>query len=71
MIYFLLPFGITAKGIRCESVEKLFEPFFTTSHKGTGLGLYIINQLCEFNGAEINARNHPEGGAEFTISKSI
>ena len=34
-----------------DVVQKLFEPFFTTSVGGTGLGLYIARELCEANGA--------------------
>ena len=34
-------------------VQRLFEPFFTTSVGGTGLGLYIARELCEANGAKL------------------
>lgn len=42
-----------------DVVQKLFEPFFTTSTGGTGLGLYIARELCEANGATLDYR--PEG----------
>jgi two-component system sensor histidine kinase PilS (NtrC family) len=32
----------------------LFEPFYTTSHKGTGLGLYMARELCMNNGAMLD-----------------
>jgi two-component system sensor histidine kinase PilS (NtrC family) len=32
----------------------LFEPFYTTSSKGTGLGLYLARELCLNNGAIID-----------------
>lgn len=32
----------------------LFEPFYTTSNKGTGLGLYLARELCLNNGAMID-----------------
>jgi two-component system sensor histidine kinase PilS (NtrC family) len=32
----------------------LFEPFYTTSSKGTGLGLYVARELCLNNGAKID-----------------
>ncbi|MGE5490096.1 MAG: sensor histidine kinase [Actinomycetota bacterium] len=32
---------------------QVFEPFFTTHHKGTGLGLFIARELCEANGASL------------------
>jgi two-component system sensor histidine kinase PilS (NtrC family) len=50
-----------------DTVPKLFEPFFTTSAGGTGLGLYIARELCEANGAAIGYRPPPEGGVCFRI----
>ena len=32
----------------------LFEPFYTTSSKGTGLGLYVARELCMNNGAMLD-----------------
>jgi two-component system sensor histidine kinase PilS (NtrC family) len=32
----------------------LFEPFYTTSSKGTGLGLYVARELCLNNGAMLD-----------------
>ncbi|WP_338016818.1 sensor histidine kinase [Noviherbaspirillum sedimenti] len=32
----------------------LFEPFYTTSSKGTGLGLYLARELCMNNGAMLD-----------------
>jgi two-component system sensor histidine kinase PilS (NtrC family) len=40
-------------GIAMEHRGKLFEPFFTTSAEGTGLGLYIAKELCEANAARL------------------
>lgn len=36
-----------------ETLIDLFEPFFTTSRTGTGLGLYLARELCELNGAKL------------------
>ncbi|HLP97937.1 MAG TPA: ATP-binding protein [Sideroxyarcus sp.] len=54
-------------GVPADSVQKLFEPFFTTDARGTGLGLYIARELCEANGAMIEYRRTAEGGACFRI----
>jgi two-component system sensor histidine kinase PilS (NtrC family) len=40
-------------GIDREAAQKLFEPFFTTSNTGTGLGLYLCRELCEANHAHL------------------
>ncbi|RZI41894.1 two-component sensor histidine kinase [Herbaspirillum sp. HC18] len=37
-----------------EVRSHLFEPFYTTSSKGTGLGLYVARELCLNNGAMLD-----------------
>ncbi|MBL8324335.1 MAG: histidine kinase [Rubrivivax sp.] len=39
----------------------LFEPFFSTRSRGSGLGLYICRELCERYGASIEYRQRPAG----------
>ncbi len=41
-------------GITPEVRAHLFEPFYTTSSKGTGLGLYVARELCLNNGASLD-----------------
>ncbi len=52
--------------------EKVFEPFYSTkqmpSKEGLGLGLSISYGLVQSFGGEIRGRNHPDGGAVFTVS---
>ncbi len=54
-------------GIAPEHRDQLFEPFFTTSHQGTGLGLYLAKELCEANRARLEARSSATGGACFRV----
>lgn len=42
------------KGVPEKHIDKLFEPFFTTSNSGTGLGLFICRELCELNFAKLS-----------------
>lgn len=45
--------------IEGDHERSLFEPFFSTRSRGTGLGLYICRELCERHGATIDYRSHP------------
>lgn len=54
-------------GIDPEILQHIFEPFYTTSRSGTGLGLYIAKELCEFNQANLEYCQG-RSGACFRIS---
>ena len=55
-------------GITEENQKNLFEPFFTTEHTGTGLGLYLCREICEANDAILQYIDTPEPGACFRIT---
>ena len=53
-----------------EVERHLFEPFFSTRSRGSGLGLYICRELCERYGARIDYRRRADParpGNEFTL----
>ncbi|WP_437882010.1 sensor histidine kinase [Pseudomonas sp. LRF_L74] len=54
-------------GVPPEQTQQLFEPFFTTDVKGTGLGLYISRELCESNQARLDYKLREEGGSCFRV----
>ncbi|SDH82244.1 ATP-binding protein [Variovorax sp. OV700] len=56
-------------GIAPELLSRIFDPFFTTKPvgKGTGLGLSISYGIIDQHGGTLSVRNHPGGGAEFTV----
>lgn len=54
-------------GIPDELQSKIFEPDFTTKgNKGTGLGLFVVKQICEQYGGRI-AFSSSKGGTSFTL----
>ncbi len=58
------------KGIDKNNVDEVFEPFYTTKHNGTGLGLFIIRELCEINNARISYLSQ-NIGAGFRIQTAL
>jgi len=59
----------TGRGITSELMPKLFSKFVTSSHHGTGLGLFISKGIIEAHGGRIWAENNSDGvGASFSFS---
>ena len=60
------------RGVDSKTLPRLFSKFFSTSSKGTGLGLYISKSIIEAHGGKIWAENNADGkGATFTFSLPI
>jgi two-component system sensor histidine kinase PilS (NtrC family) len=57
----------TGPGISATDLPHLFEPFFTTSVAGTGLGLYLSRELCALNGATLEYLPVPGSGSCFRL----
>lgn len=54
-------------GIPAGRESAIFEPFFTTKSDGSGLGLWIVQQIITAHGGEVNAVNAIGGGAVLTL----
>lgn len=54
-------------GVTPEHVAAIFDPFYTTSVLGTGLGLYISRELAEANGAQLSYLARDGGGSIFRL----
>ncbi|MFH0753362.1 MAG: ATP-binding protein [Candidatus Omnitrophota bacterium] len=52
-------------GIAAEIMNKLFVHFFTSKPDGLGMGLSISRSIVEAHGGRLEAKNNPEGGANF------
>jgi signal transduction histidine kinase len=55
-------------GMDEEDKERVFKPYFTTKKKGTGLGLYIAQQIIREHGGSITIDTHKGDGTTFIIT---
>ncbi|MGH4140063.1 transporter substrate-binding domain-containing protein [Clostridium sp.] len=54
-------------GIKKDTINNIFNPFFTTKDTGTGLGLFISYQLLSENNATIEVQSTTDEGTTFII----
>jgi two-component system, NtrC family, sensor histidine kinase HydH len=59
--------GDTGPGVSSKAVHNIFNPYYTTKPRGTGLGLPITNRIIKAHKGRIEVKNREEGGALFTI----
>ena len=56
------------QGFTEEAFRRAFDPFYSTTEEGLGLGLPHARRVIEGMGGQIELRNVPDGGAEVEIS---
>ena len=54
-------------GIPSEYLKKMFDPYFTTKPKGSGLGLATAYSIIKNHGGVIEVESEPGAGSAFTI----
>lgn len=57
----------TGVGIPSESLQNIFDPFFTSKDNGTGLGLSVVHQIISGHGGQIEVDSHEGAGTIFRI----
>jgi PAS domain S-box-containing protein len=61
----------TGPGIRPQSIERLFDPFYTTKQAGMGMGLAICRSIVEGHGGRIWATANVQQGAAFHFTLPV
>ncbi len=57
----------TGVGLDDEAKEKIFDAFYTTRSKGTGIGLAVVKRISDDHGWQIDVSDTEGGGATFTL----
>jgi two-component system, sporulation sensor kinase E len=57
----------TGGGIPQEQINRIFEPFYTTKKKGSGLGLMIVQRIVRAHNGRIELESHVGRGTTFRI----
>ena len=58
-------------GIPEDLREKIFDPFYTTKHGSSGIGLSISQRIVEDHGGTLTVEPGQWGGAAFTITLPV
>lgn len=64
---FYIKVADNGKGLPAGQGETIFDPFYTTKTRGSGIGLAISKRFVEAAGGRLTLRNREQGGAEAVI----
>ncbi len=64
-------FADDGPGIPDEILNRIWEPFFTSKDKGSGLGLPIVKKIVEGHGGIIEIDNSPEKGIQVAVTLPV
>jgi signal transduction histidine kinase len=58
----------TGSGIPAERLAQIFEPLYTTKPGGTGLGLYLVQEIVAAHGGQVTVESVVGQGTTFTLA---
>jgi signal transduction histidine kinase len=61
----------TGSGIGAATLAQIFEPLYTTKPGGTGLGLYIVQEIVAAHGGQVTVQSVEGQGTTFTITMPV
>ena len=57
----------TGVGIPPENLQPIFDLYFTTKEKGSGIGLSMVFRIVQLHDGEVEVQSTPGGGTRFTL----
>jgi len=63
-----ISFADTGCGMDATTLNRIFNPFYSTREKGTGLGLAIVHNIIEGHHGTIEVRSQPQEGTVFQLT---
>lgn len=66
-VFVKVVFEDTGEGIKKDNMDKIFNPFYTTKKKSSGLGLLIVQKIIEAHGGAISVLSKEGNGTVFEI----
>jgi len=64
----LIGFADTGAGIPRERLGRIFDPFYTTKDRGSGLGLMIVHKIITDHDGRIDVESEPARGTRVTLT---
>ncbi|MEI0529715.1 ATP-binding protein [Brachyspira intermedia] len=65
--FFIISITDTGIGIEKNNLHKIFEPYFTSKEKGTGIGLSTVEKIISEHNGTIDVESIPDEGTTFFI----
>jgi signal transduction histidine kinase len=62
-----ISFADTGVGIKPEHLQRIFDLYFTTKEKGSGIGLSMVYRTVQMHDGEIEVQSTPGSGTTFRV----